>query len=127
MGTNASQSSSFFAAARATREANSMTETATTTPEEQLLTDINKAAELFPALTLQDRCDHCGAAAQAQVQVHNDLPNLLLCGHHFRNNRAAFEASGYLFAAPATDAEQFTWAKHQEPWPNPFRDAASAV
>lgn len=37
-------------------------------------------------LTLRDRCDSCGAAAAAQVDIANTI--LLFCGHHFRKNEA---------------------------------------
>lgn len=36
-------------------------------------------------LTLQDRCDSCGAAAAAQVDVGVGAV-MLFCGHHFRKN-----------------------------------------
>jgi hypothetical protein len=36
-----------------------------------------------------DRCDGCGAPAQAQVELING--ELLFCMHHFRKHRAALE------------------------------------
>jgi hypothetical protein len=100
------------------------------TPEQRLLARaVDEAATLFPTLTLADRCDSCGAAAQAQVQVNPALSNVLLCGHHFRKLRDSFEAKGYIYVTELADAEAepFTWASHDKPWPNQFRDAGSAT
>lgn len=103
--------------------------TATATPEARILEAIAETAQLFPELTLKDRCDSCGAAAKAQFQVSAELPNVLLCGHHWRKVRTNVEDSGYLYATELDDAESepFTWASHDKPWPNQFRDAGSAA
>ena len=42
-------------------------------------------SKFSPELTLQDRCDSCGAAAAAQVDVGVGAV-MLFCGHHFRKN-----------------------------------------
>lgn len=99
----------------------------TTTAEDRLLTAIREFPD-FPKLTLADRCDNCSQLAQAQVQVSPDLPNVLLCGHHFRVSLPTFEARGYPYVTQLDEGEdtQFTWASHNKPWPNPFRDAGSA-
>lgn len=40
------------------------------------------APEIFPEITLSDRCDRCGAAAQVRaVFLEGDL---YFCGHHAR-------------------------------------------
>lgn len=43
------------------------------------------SSKFSPELTLQDRCDSCGAAAAAQVDVGVGAV-MLFCGHHFRKN-----------------------------------------
>lgn len=43
-------------------------------------------------LTAMDRCDRCGAAALVRYDV-NGL-ELLMCGHHDRDNRDALLAKG---------------------------------
>lgn len=100
------------------------------TPEAQATADTLAAYEndlKFPELTRHDRCDSCGAAAVSQAHIASVETNLLFCGHHIRNLRAALEAGGYAIQLPAEDAEQFTWASHNKPWPNTQRDAGSAV
>lgn len=42
------------------------------------------SSQFAAELTLQDRCDSCGAAAAAQVDVTGVI--MLFCGHHFRKN-----------------------------------------
>lgn len=37
-------------------------------------------------LTAQDRCDRCGAAAQARAELVSGL-ELLFCRHHLRENQ----------------------------------------
>lgn len=102
-------------------------------PAQALVDDVNSAvhAELFPELTLKDRCDGCGAAAKAQVSVDVTKPNLLFCGHHWRKSRAVLThpSSGYRFAAPDaehdlpfTDRNNATRPKQS----NAARDAGSA-
>lgn len=56
--------------------------------------------DFLPELNLGHRCDACSAAAVAQVEISDTLPHLLLCGHHFRKNRAAFIESGYAYSVP---------------------------
>lgn len=54
----------------------------------------------LPELTLADRCDGCGAAAQIAVRLAKSGFGLLMCGHHWRGARGALE--------PLTDA--IRWA-----------------
>lgn len=54
----------------------------------------------FEELTLAHRCDACSAAAVAQVEVSEDLPHLLLCGHHYRKNMLTFKEKGYALKVP---------------------------
>lgn len=47
--------------------------------------DFTASSGQFAAeLTLQDRCDSCGSAAAAQVDITGTI--MLFCGHHFRKN-----------------------------------------
>ncbi len=84
--------------------------------------------QVFADLTAQDRCDRCGAAALAQVRIPGVESTVLLCGHHFRNNREMFDERGYTYqtSLKGVDAGVYTWASHAEPWENQFRDAGSA-
>lgn len=105
-----------------------MTDTLTTERpevESRLLNDIKSV--LFTELTLNDRCDSCGAAAKAQFQVTAEMEVIRVCGHHWRKLRAGILQRGYLYAEPSEDPEPFTWASHEKPWPNQFRDAGSAA
>jgi len=47
---------------------------------------------------LNDRCDRCGAAASIRaVKIADDnLLELLLCGHHFRENSYGLGLDGWL-------------------------------
>lgn len=106
-----------------------MSDTATLTPETGTLSQFSQAPLLFPELTAKDRCDSCSGAAVAQVKIGSGDSNLLFCGHHWRKQRAGIEARGYLYATTLdeVDSEPFTWASHDKPWPNQFRDAGSAT
>lgn len=56
------------------------------------------ALEVKP-LTLHDRCDQCGVAAQVRVRkVDNADAELLFCGHHKNANFAALVLKGWTFA-----------------------------
>ena len=46
-----------------------------------------------PALTRLDRCDRCGAPAQARAHLPHG-GDLLFCGHHLREHRAALDLAG---------------------------------
>lgn len=51
------------------------------------IADLDFAApstQFSPELTLLDRCDSCGVAAAAQVDITGTI--MLFCGHHFRKN-----------------------------------------
>ena len=48
----------------------------------------------FRDLTIQDRCDRCGARAYAQAQ-NRDGRELLLCSHHIREHFPALEKQGW--------------------------------
>lgn len=78
----------------------------------------------FVTLTLRDRCDSCGAAAIAQVIVDDDLPIILLCGHHFRKHKDHFDANLYGYDVPEEHAQPFTFGSRYIPQK---RDAGSAV
>lgn len=52
---------------------------------EQQLNFEATSSKFAAELTLQDRCDSCGAAAAAQVDVGVGAV-MLFCGHHFRKN-----------------------------------------
>lgn len=43
------------------------------------------ATLISPALTRQDRCDRCGAAAKVRAVLDNGA-ELLFCGHHARRH-----------------------------------------
>lgn len=47
-----------------------------------LLKDLE--APIDAPLTLQDRCDRCGAAAKVRVFMNDSNAELLFCGHHMR-------------------------------------------
>ena len=66
----------------------------TTDTTEEAVTPLLRSKEDF---TLNDRCDGCGAAAQAEVLVSDTLSSLLLCGHHFRRGREMFDARGFIY------------------------------
>ena len=55
-------------------------------------------------LTLSDRCDRCGAAAQTQFVLPSGH-DLLVCGHHDRKHRKALTDGGAQVAY--STAEQF--------------------
>lgn len=59
--------------------------------------DFEAVVPEFPELTLADRCDACGAAAKTAVYLNADTSMLLLCGNHFRRNREAMDAKGYMY------------------------------
>lgn len=42
--------------------------------------------DVYPPLTLVDRCDRCGAAARARVVLAHG--QLLFCGHHMNYHRS---------------------------------------
>lgn len=50
----------------------------------------------IPELTLADRCDRCGAAAQVGLRLAKSGLRLDLCAHHWRGHKEALE--------PLTDA-----------------------
>lgn len=47
-------------------------------------------------LTAADRCDcrDCGAQAFVRAWINTEKSCLLYCGHHWRENAAAFKAAG---------------------------------
>ena len=95
--------------------------------ESELLPDVDTTLDFFPELTLKDRCDSCGAAAQAQFSVDPELPHVLVCGHHWHAVVDNVVALGYRYQPPAGEHDRpFTWARHKEPWENQFRDAGRA-
>ena len=65
-----------------------------------ILSTMEKDANLFPVLTLHDRCDSCIQQAQGQVFISAEFDNLKFCSHHFNENLPLFLARNYLFSAP---------------------------
>jgi hypothetical protein len=113
-----SNAAPFFARAQ---EARMSTSTST------LTVDAPVKDSKFKELTLKDRCDSCGAAAQGQAIVGGDY--LFFCGHHWRKSFDAIFTAGYDYLAPEdeVDGKAYTWATHSLPWTNQFRDAGSAA
>jgi hypothetical protein len=48
-----------------------------------------------PELTLMDRCDACGVAAQSVATHPTKATNLLFCGHHANAHGPALLAQGW--------------------------------
>ena len=69
-----------------------------------------------PALTAQDRCDSCGAAAKVQATFLNGT--LLFCGHHAKRNKDALvsqalvihDEEGFLWLGPVWERESVSGA-----------------
>lgn len=59
-----------------------------TTPTDVTVSAV--ALEASAPLTLQDRCDRCGAQAfvRTSVMATDKLVDLLFCGHHFAKHEA---------------------------------------
>jgi len=106
-----------------------MTETLTElTPEMFGYPDEDATGPDFVELTLNHRCDRCGAAAVAQVEISESVPHLLFCGHHWRANLDKIKDAGYAYDVPEEHDFVHTWRSHDEkPWANELRDAGSAV
>lgn len=58
-------------------------------------TTVSAADAAFVVLDATHRCDACTAAAVSQIFVREDLPLIMLCGHHYRKNIDHFSAKGY--------------------------------
>lgn len=104
-----------------------MTQTLTEfTPE--TITETDATGPDFVELTLNHRCDRCGAAAVAQVEISDTVPHLLFCGHHWRASMDKIKDHGYPYEVPDEHDFHHTWRSHDEqPWDNSLRDAGSAV
>lgn len=79
----------------------------------------------FDELTLNHRCDRCGAAAVSQVFILGTT--MLFCGHHTRKNLDILTSGKYPAQVPE-DIFVHTWRSHYErEWDNQFRDGGSPV
>lgn len=68
--------------------------------------------ELFPPLTLNDRCDADSAeAAVAQVMLPSGQ-RLYFCGHHWRVN--AEKLKDFPHSVPDEESEPMTWRRGEE-------------
>lgn len=82
----------------------------------------------FIELNLTHRCDACSAAAVSQIEISEDMPHLLLCGHHTRKNLPKIFAMGYAFDIPEEYQYQFTQREvTSRPQEYQLRDAGSAI
>lgn len=54
----------------------------------------------FIVLDSTHRCDACSAAAVAQIHINAEMPNIHLCGHHYRKNLTKFQELGYAVDVP---------------------------
>lgn len=79
----------------------------TGTAEAQRTAATLKALEqdMFPVLTLHDRCAFCDQQASAQIFVAGDT--FKLCGHHYRKHSPAALEQGYPVSPPADYPEPF--------------------
>lgn len=69
--------------------------------------------DLFPPLTLNDRCDADAAeAAVAQVMVKGT--RLFFCGHHWRTHAAELIEAGHPYSVADDEAQPFTERRAQE-------------
>jgi hypothetical protein len=61
-----------------------------------LTAELAAPAVRFPALTLNDRCDRCGAEAlvRLEVLVASEPMDLVMCAHHARHFEPGLAASG---------------------------------
>lgn len=75
------------------------------------MVDIKTDIQEFKTLDATDRCDRCGSAAVAQIVVDDDLPMILLCGHHFRGNKSVFDQNLYPYGVPKEHAQPFTFGE----------------
>lgn len=69
--------------------------------ETEAETDSDVASPPYPALTAQDRCDSCSAAAavrMTKLEETRDL-QLLFCAHHGKKNFDALNDGGWLVTA----------------------------
>lgn len=86
------------------------------------------AEAAFVVLNATHRCDACSAAAVSQVFVREDLPLIMLCGHHHRRNMDHFAAKGYAVMVGDEHNYKFTGREiAARPVENAVRDAGSAL
>jgi hypothetical protein len=64
-----------------------------------MATPVETVPESSAPLSLADRCDACGAAAQVRAErPYKDRSELLFCGHHSAQHGPALLAQGWVIS-----------------------------
>lgn len=89
---------------------------------------VTAAEAAFIELNATHRCDACTAAAVSQIFIREDLPLVMLCGHHYRKNMDHFAEKGYAVMVGEENNYKFTGREiASRPIDYRPRDAGSAL